>query len=488
MKSRTSGLAAWPCSMTMAFCASALAAGCAPSVHLPAAGTALPAAFEASAAAGVDPISLDHWWTSFDDAQLNALVQTALERSTTARLAFARLQEARATRSVARAGTLPTGTLSATATEQGTRRLWGQGTSVAGGDNYAVNFYPSWELDLFGRLSATRERADVQFGSSTLDYHAARLALAADVATTLFQARSAAIDLATARERLTIATDLARTARLGEAHGLTSGQDRARLESDVASASAEETRLTAELQASKRSLLILTGNPDGATADLSIEPALGAAPALPDVTPGLLLVRRPDVLSAGLAVEAASLGVQIDRLALFPKFDINPGVGLTATTGAAGGGTGLWSIAAGLTVPILDRTRLMAQLRVTEAQGRGAVISYEQTVQNAFGESENALVRLSANRRRIGQLESAEFEARRAYDIGIKGYRAGLTDLTTVVQSEQSWLQARAARDAGRLALLVGTVTAVRALGGGWDASLNMPEEAARLQVQGNNR
>lgn len=473
--------------MTMTFCAAVLTAGCAPSVHLPTADTALPAAFEAPASPSVDPISLDLWWRSFNDAQLSVLIETALERSTTARLALARLQEARAARSVTRAGTQPTGSLSATATEQGARRLWGQGSSVAGSDSYAANFYPSWELDLFGRLSATRERADVQYASSTLDYHAARLALAADVATALFEARSTAIDLATARERLTIARDLARTARLGETHGLTSGQDRARLDSDVASASAQEARLTAELQASKRSLLILIGDPDGATGGLNIDPSLGTAPVLPQVTPGLLLARRPDVLSAGLAVEAASLGVQIDRLALFPKFDINPGVGLTAATGAGGGGTGLWSIAAGLALPILDRTRLMAQLRVSEAQGRGAVITYEQTVQNAFGETENALVRLSANRSRIGQLESAELDARRAYDIGIRGYRAGLTDLTTVLQSEQSWLQARAARDAGRLALLVGTVTAVRSLGGGWDASESMPKEAARLQVQGNN-
>ncbi|TCM20904.1 NodT family efflux transporter outer membrane factor (OMF) lipoprotein [Novosphingobium sp. PhB165] len=464
-----------------------LLCGCAPQVHLPQADTALPPAFEANAApAGTLPeASLDRWWESFRDPQLSGLIDTALARSTTARLAYARLSEARATRSVNRASTLPTGSLSATATEQGTRRVWGQGANAPGDDSYQATFYPSWEIDLFGRLSAIRQQADVQYASSTLDWHGARLALAADVATTLFQARGTAIDLGTARERLKISTDLARSAQLGEARGLTSGQDAARLDADLASASAEVTRLEAELQAAKRSLLILVGTPNAPTDSLPIEARLDDAPTLPAVTPGLLLARRPDVLSAGLAVESAALGVRVNRLALFPRFDIQPGLALSATTGPVGGATGLWSLAAGLTVPLLDRTRLMAQLRVSEAQGQQAVVSYEQTVQNAYGEAENALVRLTANRNRIADLERAEARSRAAYDSALRGYRAGLTDLTTVLQSEQTWLQARAARDQGRLALLTGTVSTVRALGGGWDAQNQMPSQMQTLTAQG---
>lgn len=467
---------------------SLLLAGCAPQVRLPTPDVALPPAFEVDGSAGqsLPELSLDRWWLAFDDAQLTGLIDTALECSTTVRLAYTRLAEARASRSVTKAGTLPTGSLSATATEQGTRRLWGQGANSPGDDTYQATFYPSWEIDLFGRLSATRQQADVQFASSTLDYHGARLALAADVATSLFQARSAAIDLATARERLAVSQKLAGTGRLGAARGLTSGQDADRLESDLATAQAEAIRLEAELQASKRSLLILVGTPNAPTEGLPIEARLDPAPALPPVTPGLLLARRPDVLAAGLGVESASLSVKINRLALFPRFDLNPGVGLTAATGALAGGTGLWSLAAGLTVPLLDRPRLMAQLRVSEAQGQQAVVTYEQTVQNAFGEAENALVRLNANRSRIGDLETAERRSRSAYDSAIRGYGAGLTDLTTLLQSEQTWLQARAARDQGRLALLTGAVSVVRALGGGWDAAQDMPRSRnSQINAQG---
>lgn len=443
-------------------------AGCAPAVRISNPVTALPPRFEAPSAAPAHSLELDRWWLAFGDEQLTGLIGNALDRSTTARLAFTRLQQARAIRSLARAGTLPSGSVSASATEQGSERLWGSGTSSPGRESYSVNFLPNWELDLFGRLSAIREQADVDRVAATYDFHAARLALAADVARGLFQARGLAVDLETAMQTREIAGRLVDAAHIGADRGLTTGQDLARLEADAASSAAEVMRLEGELQAAKRSLLILVGTPDAPTQSLDIAAALEPPPDLPEVTPGILLARRPDVLSAELALQSVILGARIDRLALFPRFDIQPGLGLAATGGPAGGGAGIWSLAAGLTLPILDRARLLAQFRLSEARGEEAVVNYEKAVQTAFGETENALVRLQATKVRMVKLEEAEERARTAYNLATRGYRAGLTDLTTLLQTQRTWLQARAVRNQGRLAMLTGTVTAVRALGGGW--------------------
>jgi len=274
-------------------------AGCAPSVHLPQADSRLPATFEAPATGhAAEEVALDHWWDDFSDPQLSHLVSTALERSTTARLAYARIAEARATRSQTRASTLPSGSLSASATEQGAERLWGNGTTQDGNTAYQANFYPSWEIDLFGRLAAIRGRADLDYQASALDFFGARLALAGDVAASLFQSRFLAVQLDNAHDALRIARELAASADLGLARGLTSGQDAARLEADVASGEAEVVRIEAEFRAAKRSLLILTGEPVAPTDTLAIDAALAAPPNLPSVTPGLLLARRPDVRRA----------------------------------------------------------------------------------------------------------------------------------------------------------------------------------------------
>jgi outer membrane protein TolC len=97
------------------------------------------------------------------------------------------------------------------------------------------------------------------------------------------------------------------------------------------------------------------------------------------------------------------------------------------------------------------------------------VITYERTVQTAFGEAGNALTRVEAGRRRIVQLARAADQARYAFEAARRGYQAGLTDLTTLLQSQRTWLQNRTTLNAAQYNLLVDTVAAIRALGGGWD-------------------
>lgn len=452
---------------------------CAPAAPLGTPRIALPPGFETPSSGAQAQAVLDRWWLVFDDRQLDDLIDTALREATDARLAHARIREARALRSQARSSTLPTGSISGSAGIQRNEQI--SGTSFGGipgvpsfpsgsgwTENYQIGFQPSWEIDLFGRLDAIRDRADADYAAAAFDYYAARMALAADVAAALFDARGLAVQLEDAGETLRLARELAASARLGLARGLTSGADAARLESDVANAEAEVTRLRAALRTAKRSLLILSGRPTLPTDDLIIRPALAPPPEMPIVTPSILLARRPDVRSAELQLRSAAQSVDIDRLALFPRLDFQPGATLTRTTGDFGGTSSLWSIAAGLTLPILDRARLIAQLRVTQARGEQAVIGYERAVQNAFRDADNALTQVSADRQRLAELGRATDRARYAFDAARTGYRVGLTDLTTLLQSERSWRQTRATLRGQQSAALGNVVGAYRALGGGW--------------------
>lgn len=461
------------------------AAGCAPAIHLPEPDIAVPPAFEAqSASPDVNSVSLDRWWDDFNDPQLSSLVTTSLERSTTARLAYARIVEARAVRSQTRASTLPTGGLSAVASRQGSEPLWGDAAGQSASNSYQAAFSPSWEIDLFGRLATIRDRASLDYHGAALDFFGARLALAGDVAVSLFQARFLALQLSDARERLRIATELTTSGALGHEHGLTSRQDLARLQADAASGEAEVVRLEAELTTAKRSLLILIGDPAAATDTLLIEPVLDAPPALPALTPGLALARRPDVRAARIGLQSATRTIEIDRLALFPRFSLQADAGVTAM-GSASDGLGLWSLVAGVAAPVLDRAALLAALRISEARGLQAVITYERAVQAAFGEAENTLTLVAAGQRRVEQLERAAREARFAYDAARRGYASGLTDLTTLLQVESVWLQNRSALNAGRLSLLTDTVAAIRALGGGWTPGSELAPEPAELSNLG---
>ncbi|WP_162180721.1 TolC family protein [Sphingobium sp. DC-2] len=455
--------------------AAALAAGgCAPSVRLDQPRTSLPAAFDAeqtALSASQEAEAIDRWWDRFGDPQLVELVDRALADSTDTRTAYFRLREARAIRDQSLSQRLPTGNLTGNARIQGGEQFSGVDFmgSTATAKSLSGAFSPAWEIDLFGRLAAIGRGARANYVAAAYDYHATRLSLAADVASALFEARGLLVQRNDAAETLRITEELAATSRLGLARGLVSGADTARLESDVATARAEVVRLDAALHNARRSLLVLTGRADAPVSSLPIEPRLDIPPAVPAAFPATLLTRRPDVLSAQARLAAAAAQVKVDRLALFPQFTLQGSGSITRTTGMLGGTNGLWSLASGVTLPILDRPRLMARLRATEAQGQQAVIAYEAAVQAAFRDADTALFTVASDRPRLAELTRAEERSRFAFEAARQGYRIGLTDLTTLLQSERSWRAARTALTIARSQALTNVVSAFRALGGGWD-------------------
>ncbi len=470
-----------------AFAALPLLAGCAPTaVKLAYPGIDLPMAYETAPfdspllASSQEPARpIDSWWQDFNDPQLTGLIDRALARSTTARFAHARIAEARALRRRSHRETLPGDRMSAGYAAQGAEPVGSRPPRASSHDGFTANYDVSWEIDLFGRLSAIRDRADIEYQISALDYYATRLSLAAEVAETLFQARFLRVQLDNAQSSLRIARELTSLNVVGVEHGLVAESDSARLGAEAASLDAEVTRLTAELRNAKRSLLILTGDPFAPTDTFEIEPNLSAPPRPPAATPGLLLTRRPDVRAAELGLQSADKTLKIDRANLYPRFALQPGIGLITDGASLASGSFLWSLFAGATVPILDRGRLLAQLDADKARGAQAVVRFEESVQQAYGEAENALGSIAAHSRRIGQLEVAESESRRALEASRRARTAGLTNMMSVLEAERDFIRNRASLAAGRLALLTDTVKAFKALGGGWSSTVDlavMPE------------
>ncbi len=170
-------------------------------------------------------------------------------------------------------------------------------------------------------------------------------------------------------------------------------------------------------------------------------------------------------------MQRSASSVQLAELAFFPRFTLNPGAGLSAQRGAVDSTTGFWSLAAGLTVPILDRPRLQAQLNAEGSRAEQSVLTYERTVQTAFSEADQSLTRLQADRRRVTTLTAGEARARAGYAAAQKRYELGFADLQELLDAERAWRATRSALTAARLDALQRSVQVFQALGGGWNAS-----------------
>lgn len=438
--------------------------------------------------------SLDRWWALYGDPELETLVDQALAANTDVRTALARLEEARAQRASVIRGLSPRGDLSGSAQVQQSESLGGDagagggfGSGGIGGgiggdgstgqfgqgagtqDSESLTFAGSQELDVFGRTREARRTLNAEFLASRFAFESVRAAVAAQTASAVFGARGTAVQLEEARETLRIANELSRITRIRSERGLAPRSEFDRAETERANAEAEAARLEAGLRAQQRALLTLAGRNTEEVTALPIRAALYDPPAAPEAVPGVLLTRRADVREAQARIESAAGNLRRARLALLPTFTLRPSVGLSRTASDLfTGSSGFWSLGAGLLVPVLDRGRLLAEVQVNDARAEQAVIGYERAVQTAFSEADQALVQLEGDRARVARLTEAEARARSAFEAQQRGYQAGLIDLNTLLNAEQAFRGARSALSAARTQALQRSVTAFRALGGGW--------------------
>ncbi|MDB5441471.1 MAG: efflux system, outer rane lipoprotein NodT family, partial [Caulobacteraceae bacterium] len=372
---------------------------------------ALPAAFSQP---GQATVALDHWWTSYNDPELTKLVEGALATAPDARLIEQRLIEARATRSGQIYSAYPTGNLVTSVTHGDTKQLSGGNIfSVPGGNtNYNANFDVSWEVDLFGRTRTARRAVDNNYAATRFNIEASRASLAASVADSLFAIRGLAQQLIDAKESQRIASNLNNAAQIRLDHGFGAKLDVDRTGTDLAQANATIVQTQSDLTTNRRTLLVLLGRGGDAVDSIPANPVTYAPPAAPTELPSQLLERRPDVRQAEQQLYLAIAQLKIDRLALFPKLTILPGIGITRlnsvglvfdpasptsfTTGPVSSTTSNWSIGGNLSIPVLNRPQLLQTAKVSGAKAEEAVIAYEKAVQTAFSESESALVNLDA--------------------------------------------------------------------------------------------
>lgn len=450
---------------------SVLISGCVSS-ELPAPRVTVPAQFEA-AQATLPAADLDRWWTLFNDAQLRALIDEALVSAPDARTALARLREAEAVRRGALTSFDPQGNPNGSIGRTDTHisgvppaeaRALGAGTATVASSAFSV----SWELDLFGRRHAAKQTADADLAAARFEYEATRLSLASTVASQLFQARGLAGQITETIETVRIAKDLARVARLRVTSGLGSESDAARLDTELAVAQSDLAGLQAQMLTARRSLLVLLGRGSEAIDTLPVTADLPTPPRPPTMTPGDAIRRRPDVAEAEQRLRSAAGTVRLDQLDLLPRLTLQPGASVMKLTGPGGYVESAWSVATGLFVPILDRARLLSEVEAQTARGEQAVIAYEHSVQTAYSEAENSLTTLSADLERLDRLTFAEQRASYAFSAQQQGYRAGIVDLDTLLQTEQSWRSSRIALVALRTSTLTDAVTSFKALGGGW--------------------
>lgn len=359
------------------------------------------------------------------------------------------------------------------------QELGSQKPDISFGPNIFTNQYlfsSSWEIDFWGKYRRQIESDKASYLATVAAYDDALVTLIGDVASTYINMRTLQAQLSITNQNITLQTETLRIATAQFEAGQTSQLDPSQAQTQLLQTQSEVPTLQASIRQQKNALAVLIGTtPDKIDALVKTGPIPTAPARVATGIPKDLLRRRPDVREAGLtaASNSALIGVQIANM--LPAFS------LTGTFGSSSSNlngqklvdifnwqNAIINAAGGVSMPILNYGRLVNQVREQDAIFQQSILSYQNTVLEAQADVENGISQYYNGKQSQEILAKAVKSAQLSTDLSIVRYKAGQTDYTTVLTSEQSLLSVQLSYAEAQGNTALGLVNTYRSLGGGW--------------------
>lgn len=399
------------------------------------------------------------WREMFTDPALQKLIEDALEQNTDLKVAYLRVEAANASLQSARLAYLPAAGLSV---EGGLSHFKDTDTETYG---FGVN--ASWEIDVFGKLTASKRQAFAALEETQAYRQAVQTQLIATVADSYYSLLMLDEQLRINKETC---ENWAQTIRVLDALKRSG-----------------KTNDAALLQA-KANLLALENVGAGLQSSITqTENALSALLAMPSHTiergsldnqqfpdgmsvgvPIQLLANRPDVRQAEFNLAKAFYATNVARAAFYPSINLSGVFGWTNNGGVVVNPGGWLASAIGSIVqPIFNRGVNKANLEIAKANQEEALLLFRQSILDAGKEVNDALTQWQTAGKRIDKgseqirlLEEAVRKTKLLMQYSDASYLEVLTAQQTLLDAQQTLTQDRFGR-------IQGVIQLYHALGGG---------------------
>jgi outer membrane protein, multidrug efflux system len=439
-----------------------------------------------SASVSADQIG---WRDFFTDPRLQRLVEIALENNRNMRIAVLNVAASEAQFRVERGNLFPA--ISATgsglaerlppngpmplggATGSGGNALAPGGPSATTLHYYSAGIgFTNYELDLFGRERSLTTQAFEQYLAQSESRRSTQISLVAEVATDYFAvcAHEALVKLT--HETLQNEIESYELTMAMYQRDTTTLLSLRQAESVVEAARASLAQYERQLAQDTHALTLVLGQ--GIPTDLPPAKDMnteGLLAQVPEGLPSNLLTHRPDILSAEHTLRAANANIGAARAAFFPSIQLTASGGTASNRlkGLFGSGTGTWSFAPTITLPIFTGGQNRANLDLAHIEKNVTVAQYELAIQTAFREVSDALSARGTyidQRRAQEALVAADDDA---YRLAEMRFRSGVDNYLATLDAQRSLYAAQQGLVTVRQAELSNQVTLYKALGGGWE-------------------
>lgn len=435
-----------------------------------------------------DPEEHRHWWKNFNDSNLDELICFATKQNLKLKEAGYRVMASRADLGIAIGELMPqsqsmTSGFTQTGLSTAVANRSSNGTSLIPNNyypQYNFGFNLAWELDFWGRYRRAIESSSDQLDASIENYDEVMVSMLGEIGDhyVLYRYFERVVELL--KENIEYEKISLQIAKARFEGGLTSELDVDQAQSDLSYIEASVNMYARFQRLENNALCTLLGlSPE----DLGKKLTKRSIPVPPkDVAIGIpaqLITRRPDVRMAErqAAAQCAKIGMAMSEL--FPHLYINGGFGYSAMNNAAlftspsfYGGVG-----PGLRWNIFNYGRLLNNVKMQDATFQVNVAKFQYSLVNAGKEVENSIVEYVKSGDAIKEMEVSVAAIRKAGQLVIVQYRAGLIDFNRVSLIQEKRVSREIELALYQQTYARGMVNIYKSLGGGWQVRLDGCEE-----------
>lgn len=411
------------------------------------------------------------WRDMFPDPRLQGVIDLALVQNRDLRVAVGNIEKARAQYRIQRADLLPAINAVGSEAKVHTPSSTSQTGRAVTSDQYSATVgFSAYELDLFGRIRSLNAAALQSFFASEENRRTVQISLVAEVVADYLTLAADQDLLRITQDTLKSREDALALSRKRFDLGAISQLDLSQAQTLAEQARSDAAVATAQVARDRNALQLVVGAqvpaallPDGDLAEVKV---------LAELQPGLpseVLTRRPDVLAAEHTLQAQNANIGAARAAFFPRISLTGSTGSASSEldGLFGAGTGAWSFAPQIVLPLFNGGANIANLKGAKANRDIAVAQYEKAIQVAFREVADALAvratvrdRVAAQQRLVAAASDTQRLTQARYDRGVDSYLNLLDAQRTLYAARQTLLTAQLTEALNRVELY-------KTLGGG---------------------
>lgn len=401
------------------------------------------------------------WINLFKDTVLHRLVQTGLKNNYNIRIAFARIEAARAAFKQSRGQQWPQISAQAGGGWQQQALPTGKTTEYSA---LSATGQISWEIDLWGKMRRAKEAARANLFAQVAYQQAVRITLINEIVANYFNLLEFDNELKITNENIRILKTSLELVRNKMIAGTASGLVVAQAEAQLAQAMTQVPILDMKIGENENYLSILLGEPPRAIkrSDARLDQINPPAIQTPGVS-GQLIFRRPDIIQAEQVLVAANANIGVARAMMLPS------LGVSGSIGAAFNPTNLvYSALGNLVAPIFGGGQLRQGVKKAQAQKEQMLYSYQLTIISALKEVSDALLQYQKLGEIVQSQQVTVNAAQTAFDLSNQLYNAGYASYLDVITAQQLLFSAQIGLSNAQSDELTAVVNLYTALGGGW--------------------